>query len=225
MVADRRKAVWKDHIEKGIWSRTELAEMYKVSIPTISNDLAAMADMVRMETKDQAVEMVDKVSRMHLHNYRLADEEYTKSQEDGIQETKTESEIECRKCRGKGEIDNGDCDLCGGKGTIRTTQTAIKRTHQCGDPKYLSEKRESLKELGRIRGLYPTKPSRTEERIAGTQQHLHIHQHSGADLSGVEDRELLEAISALDALRRKSHTEAIEVQPAPPLPDLPSDTE
>ena len=139
---------------------------------------------------------------------QLATEEYLRSRQDEQQERIEEKEIVCPMCQGTQYKDNIPCKTCNATGLIIQKKITRSVRGKTGDPNLLRMRLESLKEYGKLLGIYPD--SNTNINVTG--QITHEHQEA---LSKVPTEQLMSLLTDYDRLlqesKEKLQTEILEI--------------
>ena len=204
---ERRKSIRSDMFDLGIFNREELAKRNNCSSVTIWRDIKYIMKKIR-EEMDNGPDLVNRIHLQYEAVYRKASIEWEESRKD---ESKVKVQYEpktCPACDGN-EVDEfgSTCKRCGGKGVIKIKTLTKERKGRNGDPRYLEILLATLKEISKIRGLYPDK-SVTNINM-GTNINL-------PDLSKASNEEMLEIISRVDAITKRSdEDDPIDVKSEP----------
>lgn len=172
--ARRRRSVERDYIA-GLVSITDLAVRYGVSISTISNDLKAIFYSWKEQEEEQLEELRKPIDRTHAVRaltevWRLAGQGFKRSQQNKEQITTEYKQVECEDCKGTGWKDGDEnsgewCPTCDGDKTKTVEQVTVKRTGQAGDPAFLRVGVDAIREVARLKALYPEKPAGGNNQI------------------------------------------------------------
>ncbi len=213
-VAERRRRVEKDYIG-GLVSVTELAIRYGVSLSTISNDLKAIFNNWK-EAYEQIEELSKPTDRTHAvlaltEVYRLAGEGFKRSQQNR-QEVKTEyRKVKCEDCKGTGWEDGEEsskkwCKTCDGDGEKNQEIVTIRETGQAGDSSFLRVANDSIREIARLKALYPQK-----ERSGNNQIDLNVYS-LGIDINAVSPEDIFSAKMLVAKMGKGGARKVIEAQ-------------
>jgi hypothetical protein len=213
-VVERRRRVEKDYIS-GLVSVTDLAIRHGVSAPTISNDLKAIFNNWK-EVYEQIDELSKPTDRTHAvlaltEVYRLAGEGFRRSQQNK-QEVKTEyRKTKCEDCGGTGwqggsksESGGKACSTCEGEGEVIQELVTTRETGQAGDSSFLRVANDSIREIARLKALYPEK-----ERSGNSQIDLNVY-NLGIDINAIPAEDIFAAKMLVAKLGRGGARKVIE---------------
>lgn len=212
-VAERRRRIEKDYIS-GLVSGQELAIRYGVSASTISNDLKAIFEKWREAIEERTEELRKPIDRTHAilaltEVYRLSGEGFRRSQQNK-QEIKTEyRRVKCEDCKGTGweggEESSGEwCNTCDGDGERMIELVTTKETGQAGDPAFLRVGVDAIREVARLRALYPERPDARQGRVIS----LNLYE-TKIDINAADPDDILTAKMILAKLGQRQGVKSI----------------
>jgi len=187
---DKKRRIRMD-VLNGITSRRDLAIRHDMAPNNVNKMVKEIYEELRSQYEEDGV--YESVMLQEKFNivFQRAVASFEESQKDSEKVRTTYEVIDCPSCRGKDDW----CELCNGKGKITERLVMKEVKGQAGDPTFLKVQHDCLKEMGRLKGLYPIgKREGDGTSVVGVQINM---QSGGVDLSEVSNDQLLEAMKVL----------------------------
>lgn len=207
---ERRRAVRTDLLN-GVVNRADLAARHGVSVPTISIDIKEILYAMRRQYEEEGRFESEFIQEKLNHVYQKATKAFERSQQEAEKIRTEYVKRRCPDCNGTG-MEGGDedseewCERCEGGGIVVDEVVTREVRGQSGDANFLRVQIDCLKELSKLKGVYPI-TKREEKGIVN----MNVIQIPGVDLSQVPSEKLLEAMKVLQ-VASKSDQDVIDVE-------------
>ncbi|KKK59393.1 hypothetical protein LCGC14_3034850 [marine sediment metagenome] len=207
----RRNEIAKVYLD-GITNQVELANKFNVSQTTIHRDLAYLRKRWSKESS-KSVKKERAVSIKHLYSVaEKAMESYEISRENAEEITTSIRQDDCRKCNGKGIVNELECLNCDGKGKVEVKTETKKIKGQAGDSSFLAEFRKCIEQIIKLKGLYKERKTATSTNVSGQVIHSHVNGNRFKDATPEQILEAMKIIHRLGDSTSTNESDVIDVE-------------
>lgn len=193
----RKKNRLEELILKGNTNQIQLAAALNVSNTTISTWIKD----IRKDWKEREIVNLDEQRRFRIkqleHVSTLAFNGFDRSRK-SKEEISLVEEI-CPRCDGKGSYTRNEltepCMVCSETGRVVKEKISVKQSP--GDPAFLKIAIETIREIGKIEGVYPVREN-NKLLLSATKVNGEVRERIAAIYSDVPDDLLAEALATID---------------------------